>query len=112
MIKSFSGPDQILGIPLRLRRSIGVKSGIGDLSGTWPEPCAATLVRIGFTCDRIRAFAFRRALSRKAGDRQIKAAPKEVHRTGFPDERSAELGEYAMNRHQDAVESADRMCVI
>ena len=49
------------------------------------------LVRVCFACNRISPYTLRRAPAVKARDRQVKAAPEEMHRAGLACETRAEF---------------------
>src|SRR6185436_12047515 len=89
--------------------SIGIERGI-DAVAPGPEARAADLVRVGFLHYRIRqardfSHEGRSAPTRKTRYREIKAAPKEMHRAAFSDEAGAKLLQHAVHLQQHAPEA-------
>src|SRR6201999_1188880 len=79
---------------------------------TGPKSGTAALVRICLARNRVSSYAFRRSPPREAGNRQIKAAPKEMHWTRLPEEAAAKFLEHAVNAHEYAVQFADCLGII
>src|SRR5579863_8932810 len=93
MIESFCGAD------MRFRKTrwfwsrVGVECGTLNVTAARPETGANHLMRIGLPCNRICPFPRRRSTSRKARDRQIEAAPKEMHWAALADKAGPKLFE-------------------
>ena len=110
----FGGLNRRRGKAGRLRIGVGVKCGMGKPVIAGPEAGAAHLMRIGFLRHCVAKMGYaarmqRRPAAGKARDRQVEAAPEEMHRAAFADEARSERPEHPVRLQQNAPEL---LCVI
>src|SRR6266436_2266621 len=105
MIERLGGAHRNLCEPRRFRRGISVKRSSLDIAASRPKSRADDFVRIRFPSDRVRLYPLRRAPSREARRRQIKAPPEKMHGACFSYEPGAELFEDSFAAHEDPPES-------
>src|SRR5438270_5713282 len=110
MIKRCRRTHFLLAKALRSRRGIAIERGIFHVATSRPPARADHLMRIGFLHDsaqnRIGIIALRRGTPGKTCDRQIKASPEEMYRTGFADKARTKNFEHVVRRNQRAPEAA------
>ena len=85
VIEGRSGRNLLLLESCGFRHCITIKSRHSEAAVTRPEPGANYLMRVGFTSNCIGSGTQRGAPSGKSSHRQVKAAPKKMHRTGLAD---------------------------
>src|SRR5437763_104843 len=61
-------------------------------------------MRIRLPCNRVRAFPFRRAASRKPGNGEIEAAPEEMYRAYLSDKLASEFFESRIGLQKNSME--------
>src|SRR6185437_11226020 len=98
VIDGLARPRRRLGEARRLGIGIAEERGLAEAAVARPEAAAADLVRIGFLHDpgaEVRRLAHQRGRPApgEARDRQVEAAPEEMHRADLAEERRAEPGE-------------------
>src|SRR5579883_285796 len=103
MIKSRRGTDRISFESGRLGRGVGIKRRAFDLASSGPESGAAGFVRIGLARDRVGPL--RRRSAGEPSDRQIEAAPEEMHRAALADEARTKILQNRAGRNENAPEA-------
>src|SRR5579885_505140 len=91
----------------RRRSAVGVKGRVTIAAVAGPEAATGDLVRIRLASHLVRAFALRRAASRKARHRQVKGPPEEMHRARLADKPGTKFLENAVACNQNPAESLD-----
>jgi hypothetical protein len=91
--------------------AVGVEGRFVHRAAAGPEAMADDLARIGIA-HPVRAFTRRRGSPRKARDRQVEAAPEELHRAALADEGTAAVSEHLLDLEQDAPEALRLFAVI
>src|SRR5437016_4709129 len=112
VIKSCVRADPASRQPLWLGSHVGIEGCPLNITAAGPKPDTANFMRIGFTCNRVGARAFRGRAARESGHGMVEAPPEKVDRTALADETGPELVKNAIHRDKDFPESAHSFGII
>ena len=103
--------------PVRLRIGVGIEGGLGESLAAGPVAGAAHLVRIRLAGDGVGQPGHAAGMERsrppgEARDREVEAAPEEVHRARLSEEAAPEQLEDAIGLDEHPPEAMGRLGVV
>src|ERR1700733_7777710 len=111
MVESFCRFNLLPAKTVRLGCRVGIERRTFDLAAARPESGADHFVRIGFACNGVCPWAFRRTPPGEARYAEIEASPEKIYRTVLADKAGAKFLEDIAKDNQYPPE-AMRVCGI